>query len=308
MPKKMGLNSKAEEARGRKAAAEAEKKVKEQREKEDKFWMEAEGQKSKAAKKKEEEAERRAEAAAKRAEAKKLAEQEEAEIEKSLRKLDKKLNRVAAPVPKVTAAELAKYKEQEAKDMQATAQAAKKREARTVEEEEYEKLVAIENKNRDDTLVDAHDVQSALAQIVITETTPDRHPERRIKASYKAFEEAELQRLKQEKPGTCHSEQKQVRIPAHGNALIPYGAVVLARWCVGVNSSSDRSIAISDIFNIIEKNMDFMQAMRKNTDIIHVKVQGGYQSYCTHPRKCYEILLGNVANGIERLQLGEHEK
>ncbi|KAL3682426.1 hypothetical protein R1sor_000448 [Riccia sorocarpa] len=210
MPKKMGTNSKAEEARGRKAAAVAEKKVTDQREKEDKFWTEAEGQKSKAAKKKEEEAERRAEAAAKRAEAKKLAEQEEAEIEKSLKKADKKSNRVSAPVPKVTAAELAKYKEQEAKELQATAEAAKKRGARTVEEEEYEKLIATENRNRDDTLVDARDVESALAQIVVTETAPDRHPERRLKASYKAFEEAELQRLREEKPGMTLTQYKDL--------------------------------------------------------------------------------------------------
>ncbi|KAG6551630.1 hypothetical protein Mapa_006709 [Marchantia paleacea] len=210
MPKKMGINSKAEEARGRKAAAEAEKKEKDQKMKEEKFWSEAEGQKSKAAKKKEEEAERKAEAAAKRAEAKKLAEQEQAEIENSLKRVDKKAIRVGVPVPKVTAAELAKYKEQEAKELQATAQAAKKREARTANEDEYEKLIDFENTNRDDTLVDAHDLESALAQIVVTDPTADRHPERRLKASYKAFEEAELPKLKQEKPGMTHTQYKDM--------------------------------------------------------------------------------------------------
>ena len=66
MPKKMGLNSKAEEARERKNLAETDRKQRESRAKEDQYWREAEGEKSKAAKKKEEEAEKRAEDAEKR--------------------------------------------------------------------------------------------------------------------------------------------------------------------------------------------------------------------------------------------------
>jgi hypothetical protein len=186
MPKKMGINSKSEEARGRKAAAETEKKEKVAKEKEEKFWTEAEGPKGKSAKKKEEEAERKAEAATKRAEAKKLAEQEEAELEKSLKKVNPKSVRVGVPLPKVTAAELAKAKEEENKQLEAKNEAAKRREARTAPETEYERSVTVENTNREDTAVDARSVDSALAQMAIAEdTTPDRHPERRLKASYK---------------------------------------------------------------------------------------------------------------------------
>lgn len=101
MPKKMGTNSKAEEARSRKAEAQTEKKVKDERQKEENFWKDAEGPPSKASKKKEEEAERKAEAAAKRAEAKKLAEQEEKELAQYGKRVDKKATRVAVPVPKV---------------------------------------------------------------------------------------------------------------------------------------------------------------------------------------------------------------
>ncbi|CAM6094749.1 unnamed protein product [Calypogeia fissa] len=211
MPKKMGINSKSEEARGRKAAMESEKKEKAEKEKEEKFWSEAEGQKSKAVKKKEEDAERRAEAAAKRAEAKKIAEEEQAELEKSLKRVDKKSVRVGAPVSKVTAVQLAKAKEEEAQQLEASKQAAKLRDSRTADEIEYERLVTVENTNRDDTAVDARSVDTALAQMVIAnDTTPDRHPERRLKASFKAFEDAELLRLKEEKPGLTRTQYKDM--------------------------------------------------------------------------------------------------
>ena len=190
MPKKMGTNSKAEEARARKAEAHVEKKVKEEKQKEEMYWKDAEGPASKAAKKREEEAERKAEAAAKKLEAKKLAEQEERELEKYGKRVDKKTTRVAVPVPKVTAAELAKRKEEEQAALEAQAAAAKKKELRMSNPDEYEKLVGVANLNREDDLVDARDLESALAQIGTLnapELPADRHPERRLKASYKVF-------------------------------------------------------------------------------------------------------------------------
>ncbi|KAI5066736.1 hypothetical protein GOP47_0017264 [Adiantum capillus-veneris] len=186
MPKKMGVNSKAEEARGRKAAAEAEKKEKEAKEKEDSFWKDAEGAKSRAAKKKEEEASRRAEALLKKAEAKKLVEQEEKELEKYGKHVDKKQGRVSIPTPKVTAAELALRKEEEQTKLQADAETAKRRDRRMADAEEYERLITVENTNRDDTAVDARSVDTALAQITLaSDLPPDRHPERRLRAAFK---------------------------------------------------------------------------------------------------------------------------
>uniref|UniRef100_A0A803LG78 Coiled-coil domain-containing protein n=1 Tax=Chenopodium quinoa TaxID=63459 RepID=A0A803LG78_CHEQI len=133
MPKKMGVNSKAEDAKARKAAAEAEKKAQEAKQKEDQYWREAEGSKSRSAKKREEEEQKRAEAAAKKAEARRLAEQEEQEIEK----------------------------------------------------------------NREGDLIEAHTVEEALAQISVADTLP-------------AFEEAELPRLKADKPGLTHTQYKEM--------------------------------------------------------------------------------------------------
>ncbi|KAF7841412.1 coiled-coil domain-containing protein 124-like [Senna tora] len=211
MPKKMGVNSKAEAARARKGAVEAERKDREVRDKEDQYWRDAEGSKSRAAKKREEEAEKKAEAAARRAEARRLAEQEEKEFDKSMKKPDKKANRVAIPVPKVTEAELRKRREEEQAEMQKKTEEAKKRQTRTAEEEEYERMVLVTNTNRDDSVIEARSVEDALAQMSVTDNLPvDRHPERRLKASFKAFEEAELPKLKEEKPGLTHNQYKDM--------------------------------------------------------------------------------------------------
>eukprot|EP00250_Pteridium_aquilinum_P026783 c33586_g1_i1 orf=101-787(+) len=207
MPKKMGVNSKAEEARARKATAEAEKKEKESKDKEDSLWRDAEGAKSRAAKKKEEEASRRAESLLKKAEAKKLMEQEEKELETYGKRVDKKQGRVSIPTPKVTAAELARQKELEQAKLQADAEGSKKKDRRMADTEEYERLVTVENTNREDNIVDARSVDTAIAQMTLTsDLPPDRHPERRLKAAFKAFEEAELPRLKEEKPGLTHTQ------------------------------------------------------------------------------------------------------
>ncbi|EYU38002.1 hypothetical protein ABFS82_02G003700 [Erythranthe guttata] len=211
MPKKMGTNSKAEAARVRKNVSEADRKERETREKEDKYWREAEGDKPKAAKKREEDAEKRAEAAAKKAEARRLAELEEQELEKSLKKTDKKAIRVAAPVPKVTEVELRRRKEEEQAALQRRVEEDKKKKNRTADEEEYERMVNVVNTNRDDSIIEARSVEEALAKMTVEDSLPvDKHPEKRLKASFKAFEEAELPKLKEEKPGLTHTQYKDM--------------------------------------------------------------------------------------------------
>ncbi|KAB1997674.1 hypothetical protein ES319_D12G039500v1 [Gossypium barbadense] len=211
MPKKMRVNSKAEAARARKSATESDRKERESREKEENYWREAEGPKSKAAKKREEDAEKRAEAAARRAEARRQAEMEEKEIDKAMKKPDKKANRVAIPVPKVTEAQLQKREEEEQAEMAKKAEEVKKKQSRTAAEEEYERMVLVTNTNRDDSLIEARSVEEAIAQMAVADNLPaDRHPERRLKASFKAFEEVELPRLKEEKPGLTHTQYKDL--------------------------------------------------------------------------------------------------
>lgn len=208
----MGTNSKAEAARERKAALESEKKEKTLRQKEEQYWKEAEGTKTRAAQKREEEAAKRAEAAARKAENKKLAELEALEIEKAIKKPDKKAIRTSVPVPKVTGAELARRKEEERERLAKNAEEAKKKEKRMADEEEYKKVVLVSNTNRDDSLIEARSVEEAIAKISIAEGSlpPDRHPERRLKASFKAFEEAELTKLKEEKPGLTLNQYRDL--------------------------------------------------------------------------------------------------
>ncbi|KAK9112567.1 hypothetical protein Scep_020086 [Stephania cephalantha] len=213
MPKKMGVNSKAEEARARKTSTEADRKEREARDKEDQYWRDAEGAKSRAAKKREEEVEKRAEAAARKAETRRLAEQEEKEIDKAGRKPDRKANRVSIPLPKVTEAELQRRREEEQAQIQRRSEEAVKRQSRAADEEEYERMVVVENTNRDESVIEAHSVEDAIARMSVGEGSGlpvDRHPERRLKASFKAFEGAELPKLKEEKPGLTHNQYKDM--------------------------------------------------------------------------------------------------
>ncbi|RZS27149.1 hypothetical protein BHM03_00060582, partial [Ensete ventricosum] len=187
MPKKMGVNTKAEAARARQSAVEEERKDRAAKDKEERYWRDAEGSKSRAAKKREDEAGKRAEAAARRAENRKLAEQEQRELEVAGRKPDRKAARVSVPVPKVTEAELQRRREEERQRILQNAEAAKKRQNRTADEEEYDRMVMVENTNRDDSVIDAHSVEDAIARMALSEPAlpPDRHPERRLKVSFK---------------------------------------------------------------------------------------------------------------------------
>ncbi|XP_057950739.1 uncharacterized protein LOC131145587 [Malania oleifera] len=98
--KKMGTNSKAEAARAHKSATEADHKDHKAHEKEEQYWHDAAGTKSRAAKKHKEDAEKRTEAAARKAKARCLAKQEEKSLEKSLKKPNKKASHVSIPIPK----------------------------------------------------------------------------------------------------------------------------------------------------------------------------------------------------------------
>ncbi|GJN09192.1 hypothetical protein PR202_ga27174 [Eleusine coracana subsp. coracana] len=224
MPKKMGVNSKAEAARARRGAAEAERRDREARAQEDAYWQAAEGPKSRSARRREEDTEKRAEAAARRAENRRLAELEQQQVAAAARRPDRKGARVSGPaVPKVTEAELLRRREEERLRLQREAEAAKKRQARTTEAEEYERVVLVANTNRDDSIIEARSVEDAIAKMSIAREPalpPDRHPERRLKVSYKvwsfhsvltqAFEEAELAKLKEEKPGLTLHQYKDM--------------------------------------------------------------------------------------------------
>ena len=197
MPKKMGVNSKAEAARERRSAAEADRRDRQERAKEEQHWAEAEGPKSRAARRREEDAEKRAEAAARKAENRRLAEAEAAAAAAASasapsKAAARKASRVAAPPPKVTEAELARRREEERLRLEREAEAAKKRAARVAEEEEYERVVLVANTNRDDSIIEARSVEEAIARMSVVDPQAalpaDKHPERRLKSSFKVHQ------------------------------------------------------------------------------------------------------------------------
>ena len=128
MPKKMGVNTKAEAARARRGAAEAERRDREARAQEEAYWQAAEGPKSRSARRREEDDGKREEAAAR------LAELEQQQLAAAARRPDRKAARVGGLAePKVTEAELARHREEEQLCLQREVEAAKKRQAHTAE-------------------------------------------------------------------------------------------------------------------------------------------------------------------------------
>lgn len=207
MPKKFsGGNSKAEAAKEKKASAKAEQSTKVAKAEDDAYWDEAgDGKKGKAAAKKAEEAKRKEEAAAKKAEAKRLAEQEEAELAKQA---SKKLGKVAAP--KVTQHQLRLQSEAERKAQDAETEKQRAQRRREISEDEYARMVEVENRNKEDAgAVDARSVEAALSMLT-TEEKEEKHPEKRAKAAWNAYYEAELPNLRAEKPGLKLQQYKDL--------------------------------------------------------------------------------------------------
>ena len=58
--------------------------------------------------------------------------------------------------------------------------------------------------------LDAETIDEAIAILMVKEDSVDRHPERRMKAAYAAFEEREIPRVKAENPNMRMSQIKQL--------------------------------------------------------------------------------------------------
>ncbi|CAN0920436.1 hypothetical protein LINGRAHAP2_LOCUS32038 [Linum grandiflorum] len=114
-------------------------------------------------------------------------------------------------VPKVSEAELRrrKEKEQEQAEMAKKSEEVKKQ-ARTTEEQEYERMVLVGNKNRDNSILEARTAEEAVVNLSFVEQSSlpvDRHPEKRLKSSFK-----EIQRLVMTLQGTADKEEDKVRV------------------------------------------------------------------------------------------------
>ncbi|GLI67509.1 hypothetical protein VaNZ11_011713 [Volvox africanus] len=179
--------------------------AKAQKDAEDAYWAaHGENDKSKASKKREEEEKKRAEVAAKKAEAKRLADAELEDLTKAKAKAEK------AGSQKVTHFQLHQQREFEDRlkaEMQAERELAARRE---MSAEQYARQVETENFNRGVEAVDARGVDAALKVLSVKDEEADKHPEKRMKAAWKTYEERMLPVLKEEKPGLKMSQYKDM--------------------------------------------------------------------------------------------------
>ncbi|CAJ0593515.1 unnamed protein product [Cylicocyclus nassatus] len=198
MPKKFANeNPKVIAARERKAEKKKDEQERKQKAAEDAYWADDDKLVHRKQQRKEEEEKKRLEALKRKEENRRLA---EAEMERLAS------NTGASHPQKVTRAELEQRKEAEAR-------------LRLEEERKMklaaEKLEVVEDieENVNQLEVDgetATTVSEAIQILGGTTEEVDRHPEKRMRAAYLAFEEANLPRMKQEHPTYRLSQLKQL--------------------------------------------------------------------------------------------------
>lgn len=188
MPKKFkGENTKAAAARQRKADARHEKEERLAKEKEDEFWKDDDKHAMRKQQRKEDKEKKRQEQIDRKLENQKALEDEMNSMPS--RKLTK-------PV-KVTRAEIQQKIETESED-------GAKSNKTVAEEPIHENLNHMTLDGEE-----ARTVEEALS-ILGRQDSADKHPERRLKAAYAAFEAANLPRLKEENPNLRLSQLKQM--------------------------------------------------------------------------------------------------
>ncbi|XP_070599265.1 coiled-coil domain-containing protein 124 isoform X2 [Erythrolamprus reginae] len=199
MPKKFqGENTKSAVARARKAEAKAAADAKRQKEMEDAFWRDEDKHVVRKEQRKEEREKRRLEQLGRKKALQRLLEEEDAQLKGKAPK---------APAPtKVTRAQIDEALRKELKDGTDPADPAGEKPKSHLE------APLEENLNRrvlEEGSVEARTIEEAIAVLSVAED-PDRHPERRMKAAFSAFEEGALPRLKQENPNMRLSQLKQL--------------------------------------------------------------------------------------------------
>jgi hypothetical protein len=194
MPKKFSTeNSKAVAARERKKAVKDAEVVKKQQQEEDAYWEDNDKSIKKKQQKKEDQDKKREQQLAKKAEAKQLLEQEMSSIKKP-----GKVN----PPPKITRAQIS---------ANANANTVKK------EIDKKEKVVTHLDEPLEENInrlkiegEEARTITEAISILSSKSDDSDKHPERRMKAAYTAFENRRLEEMKMEFPSLRLSQLKQM--------------------------------------------------------------------------------------------------
>ncbi|CDS41516.1 coiled coil domain containing protein 124 [Echinococcus multilocularis] len=196
MPKKFGTNTKSQEARERKEAAKELQKAKEAKAEEDAYWEENDKHVNRKLQRKDEREAKRVEAMKKRQELRKLHDEE-------MRSLQGASAKTPASNPnKLTQAQIAAARAR--LNAQLAALAPKR---------DVDNLAPLmENPNRvADDVIEARTVEDAIKALNVTGDSPtEKHPERRLKAAYLAYEEKMLPELRKEYPGMRHSQLTQM--------------------------------------------------------------------------------------------------
>lgn len=214
MPKNSawGVNSKAVEAKERKANQKLSEQEAKQKAIEDNLWKDKNKLDDKKKERKEIEEQKKQELLSRKLESKEMLQKEEESISKKAATSSGK----GGGKKKVTMSEIDKIKELERqKQLQRRQQKEKEKSKLVVETPELE----TENPNRKmaeileaENAVEARCVDDALSVLSIGDdsSSVDKHPEKRMKAAYNEYVERELPILKQENPNLRLSQLKQI--------------------------------------------------------------------------------------------------
>ncbi|XP_010869734.2 coiled-coil domain-containing protein 124 [Esox lucius] len=197
MPKKFqGENSKAVTAKARKAEAKAVEDARKKKELEDALWQENDKHVLKKEQRKDDKEKKRLEALERKKENQRLLEEEAAKIKGKAKEAA-----AAAAVGRVTRAQIEETLRVE--QLQQQEQPKEKSHLETPLEENVNRVIPEEG------AVEARSVEDAIAMLSTAEEL-DRHPERRVKAAFAAYEELNLPLLKKENPNMRLSQLKQL--------------------------------------------------------------------------------------------------
>ncbi|KAK3097729.1 hypothetical protein FSP39_012513 [Pinctada imbricata] len=193
MPKKFkGENSKAAEARARKAAAKHDEQEKKQKALEDEYWRDDDKHVNRKMQRKEDKEKKRLEQLERKKELQKLHDEEMACVSK----------RGTEQPSRLTRAQIEQNIERERWEKETAAKNERKAEEDAPIEENLNRLT-MEGE-------EARTVDDAISVLSSKEPEIDRHPEKRMKAAFKKYEEENLPILKQENPGMKLSQLKQM--------------------------------------------------------------------------------------------------
>ncbi|XP_022066287.2 coiled-coil domain-containing protein 124 [Acanthochromis polyacanthus] len=198
MPKKFqGENSKAATARARKAEAKAVADARKKQEEEDALWQETDKHVLKKEQRKDDKEKKRMELLERKKENQRLLDEENS-------KMKGKSQKEGSSGGKVTRAQIEETLQNELQQQQQL--------QLTPKEKSHLETPLEENVNRvipEEGTVEARTIEDAIAVLSTGPEDLDRHPERRLKAAFAAYEEENMPRLKKENPNMRLSQLKQ---------------------------------------------------------------------------------------------------